>query len=72
MAFATYLLVAQYIPSRRICAMFKDMYDIHISEGSIDSFLEQKSKKRSGHLQISFFIISRNNLPKNPFRSISS
>jgi transposase len=44
-ALATYLSVVQYIPYRRICAMFKDMYNIHISEGSIDNFLELMSQK---------------------------
>jgi transposase len=45
MALAAYLSIAQYMPYRRICAMFKHLYDIHISEGSIDNFLEQMSQK---------------------------
>ena len=44
-ALAAYLSVAQYVPYGRICAMFKDMYGLPISEGSIDNFLEQMSQK---------------------------
>jgi len=44
-ALAAYLSIAQYVPYSRICAMFKDMYQLHISEGSIDNFLEQMSQK---------------------------
>jgi transposase len=40
-----YLSVYQYVPYQRIVHFFRDCFKLHLSEGSVDSFLEKLSQK---------------------------
>jgi len=44
-AMAGYLSVYQSLPYQRICKLFKDFFKLPLSEGSIDTFLENLSQK---------------------------
>jgi transposase len=44
-ALVCYLSVYQYLPYRRIAVLLKDLFGIHISEGSIDNLLEKMAGK---------------------------
>jgi transposase len=44
-AMAGYLSVYQYLPYKRICDLFKDFFRLPLSEGSIDTFLDNLSEK---------------------------
>ena len=40
-----YLSVYQSLPYKRICTLFQDFFGLHLSQGSIDTFLENLSRK---------------------------
>ena len=44
-AMTGYLSVYQSLPYKRICALFKDFFGLNLSQGSIDTFLENLSGK---------------------------
>jgi len=44
-AMTGYLSVYQSLPYQRICKLFKVFFGLHLSEGSIDTFLENLSRK---------------------------
>jgi transposase len=44
-AMAGYLSVYQYLPYKRICDLFKDFFNLSLSQGSIDTFLDHLSEK---------------------------
>ena len=44
-AMAGYLSVYQYIPYKRICSLFKDFFNLPLSQGSVDTFINNLSEK---------------------------
>jgi transposase len=44
----SYLSVYQFLPYRRLCQLFSDLFSMPISEGSIDNILEDMSLKSEG------------------------
>jgi transposase len=44
-AMVGYLSVFQTIPYKRICVLFKDFFNLHLSEGTVDNFLERLAQK---------------------------
>jgi transposase len=44
-AMTGYLSVYQYLPYDRICKLFNDFFGLHLSEGTVDSFLDKLSQK---------------------------
>lgn len=50
-AYVSYLSVFQYIPYKRLKLLLKDLFNLNLSEGSIENLLKRSAKKSKGFYQ---------------------